>query len=247
MGLLEIVARRSMSLVGIAALFVLALFFNWADLDRRFSALFFDSGAHRFLLKNDPLWNGWIYGAQRGLAILMWASLLGAWLYLKFSKQDRSAACGFLAFTLVVSGIAALTVGQLKGVSAHSCPWSLAQYSGTANFFYLGQAAPANAGPGHCFPSGHSAAAFMWIAGIYASRRWFGKGMLPIGAGVVLFGISVGLLQIARGAHFVSHVLTAAALSWGIAYLADLFVEFNNLQPPRVAHALQEGILRTEP
>ena len=95
----------------------------------------------------------------------------------------------------------------LKVFSLTSCPWSLAEFGGSAthvSHWLIGQA---DGGPGRCFPGGHATAAFCFLPGYFilrpvargAARRWL---WATLAAGAVLT-----MVQVVRGAHYVSHSL----------------------------------------
>lgn len=107
-------------------------------------------------------------------------------------------------------------VGILKATSAHSCPWHLAEYGGTGGYAYPLFAIPdgADAGQGKCFPGGHAAGGFGLMVFYFVARlaniRWAWRYAL---AGWVL-GMGMGIGQMMRGAHFLSHNLWSGWVVW---------------------------------
>jgi len=95
----------------------------------------------------------------------------------------------------------------LKLGSLTSCPWSLAEFGGTATYVSHWAFGQADGGPGRCFPAGHATAAFCFLPGWFilrraapvAARRWL---IATLFAGAVLT-----MVQVVRGAHYVSHSL----------------------------------------
>jgi membrane-associated PAP2 superfamily phosphatase len=110
----------------------------------------------------------------------------------------------------------ALAVSLLKWGSPASCPWDLADFGGLAHYVSH-WSLRSDGGAGHCFPAGHAASGFSFVAGYFAfqdadrplARQWLAA---ALGAGMVL-----GLAQQWRGAHFMSHTLWSAAVCWAIA------------------------------
>jgi membrane-associated PAP2 superfamily phosphatase len=102
-------------------------------------------------------------------------------------------------------------VPALKTLSHSSCPWSLLEFGGSSPWVSHWDWTLRDGGPGHCFPSGHTAGAiaFSPFAWIWGPRGW---GLLAASAGLA------SVAQLARGAHFLSHTLWAAwmgiALGW---------------------------------
>ncbi len=106
--------------------------------------------------------------------------------------------------------LAALAVGLLKASSPWSCPWDLVEWGGR-------YPAP---GPGGCLPAGHPSTGFA-LFGLYASL----KNTSPRAAHTALaaawvIGLAAGAVQVARGAHFASHVLWTAWVAWAVTLAA---------------------------
>lgn len=113
-----------------------------------------------------------------------------------------------------------LLVPALKRASRSSCPWDLSPFGGLAAYVPHWRLGLVDGGPGHCFPSGHAVAAFAFFSGYFlwrshrpvAARRWL--------VAVCLAGAVFGAVQVARGAHFVSHVLWSEWICWVVFALA---------------------------
>ena len=121
-----------------------------------------------------------------------------------------------LSFTAIAMLAAAAIVGALKHFSSHACPWDLAVFGGSAVYQPLLGAPVAAPGVDGCFPAAHPLAGYAWLAvgfALYSSarRRSWQSWALAFGLGT-LFGV----VQIARGAHFLSHVLWSAWVVWGV-------------------------------
>ncbi len=120
------------------------------------------------------------------------------------TRRERRLALSAGLLVLVV-------VPALKTLSHSSCPWSLLEFGGSSPWVSHWDWTLRDGGPGHCFPSGHTAGAiaFSPFAWIWGRRGW---GLLAASAGLASFA------QLARGAHFLSHTLWAAwigiALGW---------------------------------
>ena len=141
---------------------------------------------------------------------------MAAWLALAidaFRRQPATRGPSRLERRLALAAglLVLLVVPALKGFSHSSCPWSLQDFGGAAPWISHWDWTLSDGGPGHCFPSGHTAgaAAFSPFAWIWGRRGW---ALLAISAGLASLG------QMARGAHFLSHTLWAAwigiALGW---------------------------------
>lgn len=204
----------------IGALVLIFFLARYTALDHALTGLFYDPVAQRFPLKDQALWAVVMHTGLKYLSIGIWLALLGAWLALRRRpswRRYRTAA----GFTLWVAPLAALVVSSLRAVSPHSCPWDLSLFGGTAEYFRFLDAVPPNAGAGRCAPSGHAAAGFAWFAGYFAARgvsRTLARSALSL---ALALGVLTGLTQLARGAHFLSHVLLTAWICFAVAWVAD--------------------------
>lgn len=213
--------RRHADLLAVAVLSaLLALWSNrWSDGDLITATWFFDAATGAFPLRRQWLLSAVLHDGLKWLAVVVWLGLLAGWSVLRL----RGAAAdqrGRLAFVLLASLLAVIAVNVVRAQSAHSCPWYLADFGGQGHFFRLLEMRPTEPGPGKCLPSGHAATAFMWLAllPVLAGGRRLAL------AGVLLLGGVAGTVQVARGAHFPSHILLSAALCalvvWICAVLA---------------------------
>jgi membrane-associated PAP2 superfamily phosphatase len=115
---------------------------------------------------------------------------------------------------------AAFAVSALKAISVSSCPWDLEAFGGLARYTSHWSSQP-DGGSGHCFPAGHASTGFAFVGGYFAYRRtapetgrWWLYGALAA-------GLSFGLVQQLRGAHFMSHVLWTGFVCWTVALAID--------------------------
>lgn len=187
------------------------------DIDMTLTRLFFDPQTGTFPLRHAWLWSTVLHDGLRELSAMAWLSLLivtlSAW------QRSRMDLYQPMRYTLLASAAVLLMNGLLRNMSAHSCPWALSGLGGDADYFRLLAPVPAHPGPGHCLPSGHAASAFMWWPAVHACQRWRPQTALPATLLIILLGSLCGLTQIARGAHFLSHILIAAAVCGGTASL----------------------------
>jgi membrane-associated PAP2 superfamily phosphatase len=203
-----------------AALVLIILLARYTSLDHALTGLFYDPVTQRFPLRDQAFWAVIMHTGLKYLSLALWFGLLLWWISLRrqSSRQPLRRAMGF---TLLVTLLAALTVSSLRAISPHSCPWDLSAFGGTAEYFRFFDAVPQNPGPGRCAPSGHAASGFVWLTGYIALRdidRTAARAVLALG---LLFGILAGLTQLARGAHFLSHVLLTAWICFAVAWACD--------------------------
>lgn len=202
---------RNADLMAVAlAGFVLALWSNrWSDVDLWLSALLHDPSSGGFPLRRDGVGSQLLHDGVKWLSVAGWMLVVTGGVFLHLRKRDEARLCRRFAFVAGASLAAVLAVNVLRALSEHSCPWHLADFGGTAQFYRLFDALPANPGPGHCLPSGHAAGAFMWLA---ALPMLSGRARKAALAGTLGLGLFAGAVQIARGAHFLSHILLSAAV-----------------------------------
>lgn len=111
---------------------------------------------------------------------------------------------------------------QLRAVTHMATPSALAMYAGGSwEHLLLFEVKPAGY-PSNAFPAGHASGGFALLSLAFA---WAEPPRRRLGLGVaVLTGGWMGLYQIARGEHFLSHTVVTVALAWLVsAGLARLF------------------------
>ena len=172
-------------------------------LDLPVSRLF--GNAAGFALRDQWFVSDVLHSGARYLAwVLALVLAVGIWRPLPFARGlSRTDRIAWVAATAAC----ALLIPLLKLASLTSCPWSLAEFGGSAlhvSHWALGQA---DGGPGRCFPAGHATAAFCFLPGWLvlrasapvAARRWL--------IGTLVAGALLTMVQVVRGAHYVSHSL----------------------------------------
>lgn len=145
-----------------------------------------------------------------GLAALL-AWTLG-WRVARLAPHRRTL--GYFVLALALSnGVA----GVLKRITNVDCPWDLEPFGGAFPYVPLLADRPDSLRHAACFPGAHSASGFALLALYFVWRdcaprkAWLG---LAIGLGT---GGVFAFAQQARGAHFLSHDLTSAALAWTVS------------------------------
>jgi membrane-associated PAP2 superfamily phosphatase len=186
-------AGAHLALLAGAALLVW-LVFERAGLDRRMTALAYDP-----VLRGFPLRHSWPlerlgHDALKWLMLAFWVACL-AW---------RPLRVGALYMAL-----AAVTVWVLKHSSGHSCPWDLSAYG-----------AESAVGPGRCSPAGHPVVGFALFGLYFALRDERPRAARAALLAAWIIGLAAGAVQIARGAHFASHVLWTAWVAWTVTLAA---------------------------
>jgi membrane-associated PAP2 superfamily phosphatase len=166
-----------------------------AGVDRAIAGLLVDGNGFRWR-------DAWILSAV-GHDALKWA-MVGVWaLCLLAAPAWRRGALYML--------LAAVAVTLLKQASPFSCPWDLAAYGGSAQ----------PPGPGRCLPAGHPVTGFMLFGLYFALAPDEPRAARAALVAAWVIGLLAGAVQVARGAHFASHVLWTACVAWMVTLAAD--------------------------
>jgi len=129
--------------------------------------------------------------------------MIGVWTLCVLAGSQWRRGAAYMA-------LAAVAVTLLKHASPFSCPWDLAAYG-----------ASGDAAQGRCLPAGHPVTGFMLVGLYFAlmpSRQRAARAALSAGW---IIGLAAGAVQVARGAHFASHVLWTACVAWLVTMAAD--------------------------
>lgn len=122
-------------------------------------------------------------------------------------------------YLLLTTALTTGSVSLIKHAIDKDCPWDLDRYGGSRPTLHLLYGNVPGKAPGHCFPGGHSSGGFSLLGLYFVMRRyrpaWASRVLLM----VTFVGGGFALTQWMRGAHFVSHDLTSAAMAWLVAAL----------------------------
>ena len=119
----------------------------------------------------------------------------------------------------IVAGVLVITL--IKHGSRTSCPWDLDAFGGVARYVSHWSWGQGDGGPGRCFPAGHASAAFAFLGGYFVLARRLPKVGRWWLFGALAGGLALGLVQQARGAHYMSHTLWTGWLCWTTGLLID--------------------------
>jgi len=120
--------------------------------------------------------------------------------------------------------LSTLLVATIKHLVNMECPWDLVRYGGERDFIGLLSIRPSSMPTSACFPAGHASAGYTWIAcyfffaAIRPHWRWAG---LAVGIGL---GLTFGITQQLRGAHFLSHDLWTVMICWTVSIVLSKFL-----------------------
>lgn len=205
--------------------------FAVTDLDMTIArAAFFDSASQRWLGAGNWWINEVVHTGGRWAVRLGVAFALALWIAscLDQCLQRLRRRTAYFALAVIVTiGV----VGLLKAVTNVDCPWDLQAFGGRFPYVDLFAARPVDLRRGQCFPAAHASSGYALMALYFVAReRNRTLAMLGLAVGVLL-GLTFGVAQQARGAHFASHDLWSAFLAWIIPLTLYVFVFRARLHP----------------
>lgn len=200
----------------LAVFVLLAAIFAMTPLDLVIArAAFFDTANSHWIGADSWVINEFLHTGGRWAVRGLTALALALWIA-TFVERDwrplRRPAAFFTIATLLSIGV----VGLLKVLTNVDCPWDLAQFGGRFPYVELFADRPDALRIGRCFPAAHASSGYALLA-LYFMLRERHAALAKIGLAVgLLTGLTFGIAQQARGAHFVSHDLWSAFLVWTV-------------------------------
>lgn len=204
-----------------ATLLLLVLFgvFEASGIDLWLQDRFYDFNSHAWLVDQNAPWPRLLfYTGPKTLIWVLGACLIGLALAPKrwrvrlplnrVSRRD-------LWITIAAMAAAPLLIATGKATTNVFTPREIRRYDGFAPYVKVCETYPPDDRPakrGHGFPAGHASGGFalMALAGIADSRR---RQRVCIAAGIAIGGM-MGIYQILKGAHYLSHTVISALLCW---------------------------------
>ena len=175
--------------------------------------MFFDAQHHLFPLKHNVFLSQWMHVGLKWLMVMVALTSLGLSVASYYFLRLKTYRLSFL-WVFVGMVVSTTVVATLKHYSAHGCPWDLAMYGGSLPYFELFEMPLLDAEAGRCFPAGHPSGGFALMAFYFAfmhNKPRFATNMLIFG---LAMGLLMGVVQMMRGAHFLSHVLWSGWVVW---------------------------------
>lgn len=196
----------------------LALLMAWEATGLDITVVRWLGGPDGFPWRDHWLTAGVLHGGVRYLSWgLLVALVIGLWRpWGPLRALSRAQRLWVLGTTVAI----AVLIPSIKQISTTSCPWSLTEFGGVAQYVPHWVRGITDGGPGGCFPSGHVSTAFAFLpawfvlrnAAPQAARRWL--------AVTLTTGVLLGAVQVMRGAHYPSHSMWTAWICWGMCSLS---------------------------
>lgn len=203
---------------GPLALFMLAagvLAMSWTDVTIA-QAFFFDDVQGRWIGTGNWWIETVIHTGGRWATRVVVLAAIALWISTYVNPELRTLRRPAIYFSVSVV-LSVSIVGLLKLVTNVDCPWDLAMFGGHYPFVHLFAHRPAELRAGHCFPAAHASSGYALMALYFAFRErnaTLARLGLVLGIGI---GLVFGLAQQARGAHFASHDVWSAFITWIVA------------------------------
>ncbi len=203
-------------LIGLMVFFELTRFDLWLQ-DRSY-----DFRAGRWLVDGRDPWLRAVFYTGPKIALYIFGCALLGLILGPARWRDRLGLPGsggrrdlLVVFATLAS--VPLLAGLGKTATNVFCPSEIRRYGGDVPYVTLCSRFPPADRPvrrGHCFPAGHASGGFALVslAGLARSRRGAALGLL---AGLVAGG-AMGVYQMLKGAHYLSHTVFTMVLAWGV-------------------------------
>lgn len=177
-------------------------------------------GAQLWLMEaKDPWWRFFLYDGIKGALILLGVTLLIGYIASFRSAKFRPFR-GRCRLLLLALAFVPLLIAGLKDYTNVYCPYQLERYGGDKPYVKVFESYPKDfhqVGKGRGFPAGHASGGFSLMALYFVLRQKRHKQIgLLTGFGV---GWAMGLYQMAKGAHFLSHTVVTMLGAWLIILL----------------------------
>jgi membrane-associated PAP2 superfamily phosphatase len=140
----------------------------------------------------------------------------------KFKKWQKASLLMLLSLSIVP-----VITGQIKAHSNIYCPMQLEMYGGKyphAQIFepYSQEFIASNPRVGRCFPAGHASGGFALMMLFFCFKKRNSK-IKGLALGLSL-GWIMGIYQILRGEHFLSHTIVSMLLAWVLILIIQKIV-----------------------
>ena len=195
---------------------------SWTDLDMIVQRGWYDAVRHAWLI--NPAAHGawrWLFydGMKFGVATIGVCSVGLFVCGYVFDRRSWMRAGMLMALSCAATP---LLVATLKAVTGIWCPRELTEFGGSASYRRLLMMFSGGSG-GRCFPGGHASGGFALTMAAFCFSRRRARAialLLSLSAGWVM-----GLYQMLRGEHFLSHTIMSMLLAWQMNILLVLLTE----------------------
>lgn len=217
--------------LSIASLILILIFFESTNADLVIQNYFYSRATHSWMLQ-DPtgLWRLIFYkGIKVPLFLLGIGALVGSIVtWRRHHWRKRRKGLLIIALTLIILPSTIATIGKYS--TNVQCPYDLKEFNGQIPYVKLFEKYPENPNSpdgtwprGKCFPAGHASGGFALFSLIALVKTRRNKILLFLFA--FIYGWTMAVYQMLRGAHFLSHHLTTMFLALILVSTLNLLIK----------------------
>lgn len=203
----------------LAVFVVVAILLEATRIDLWLADLVYRLEGGTWSLRRDPFVRDVLHNeANRAISVFYAVLLIGCAASF-FVERLAVYRWGLVYLVAAIAG-STILVALLKDVTHVNCPWSVDRYGGDVAYLPTLREILAHGPKVRCFPSGHASSGFALFAFYFFCRmyvpplRWYALGF------AMVVGLTFGIAQQLRGAHYVSHDVWAMAICWFVAVAA---------------------------
>jgi membrane-associated PAP2 superfamily phosphatase len=217
--------------LSIASLILILVFFEYSNADLVVQNYFY-SRADKSWLLNDPTG---IYRLifYKGIKFPLYALGIGTLIasivtWKHHHWKERRKGLLIVTLTLIILPSTIATIGKYS--TNVQCPYDIKEFNGQIPYVKLFEKYPLNPNSpdgtwprGKCFPAGHASGGFALFSLVCLVRKRKNKILLFLFA--FIYGWTMAVYQMLRGAHFISHHLTTIFLSLILVSTLNLLIK----------------------
>jgi len=195
--------------------------FELTDVDLWLQDFFYNATTHHWIVdEKEPVERAIFYNGPKVLVwIVALTTLTLAAGPARWRERLRFNRRGLWLAVLVIATVPALA-GVGKKYTNTFCPSEIRRYGGDVAYAKLCEPYPADDRParrGGCFPAGHASGGFalLGLVAVRSTRRW--RNSVIVAA--LGLGWWMGLYQMLKGAHYLSHTTTTMLMAWIVVLL----------------------------
>ncbi len=222
--LLSYLKMRKIIFFQILILILIIFIFEFFDLDFKFQNLFFNQSTKKWLLNKEEnkILHLIFYDGIKILIILFGVVNLGIFIFSYFKAKLIKFRFECLYIVLCLAVIPSV-IALIKSYSNVYCPYELEIYNGDKPYIKTFEKMSAwqkrkTTDRGKGYPAGHASGGFALLCLFYVFKKRKHQ-ILGLFIGLV-FGWIMGIYQVLRGAHFLSHNF----MTWLIAIISMHFI-----------------------
>ncbi len=202
---------------------------QYTDVDITVQNLFFNSATASWLInrQDNYILHFFFYSGVKIALIVASAGVFIAMFASFFRPKLRAARYSFVIFLAAMAVVPLVLAGAKKYTNVY-CPAQLTIYGGGKPYAKLFESYPkdfdrtANS-KGRCFPAGHASGGFALMILFFCFKQRKNKLLgLTLGLGL---GWAMGIYQMLRGEHFISHTFTSMFGAWLLVLLVVLLAD----------------------